>query len=147
MDKLHLYICFHNASIKSTTAGNKTRLFPSPFLTLLAGSSFWPKRSGTTTQPLVTLLSALLLRRLKWVATHPFRVRPKWHSVVAQRMDLISSDVTRLFAVEHILNKYSLLKSRSVILAVMDFANLLTPSILIWITAQVFWKKMDLRTN
>ena len=25
---------------------------------LLAGSSFWPKRSGTTTQPLVALFSA-----------------------------------------------------------------------------------------
>ena len=31
MDKLHVYKCIHNASIKST-AGNKTRLFASPFL-------------------------------------------------------------------------------------------------------------------
>ena len=28
--KVHVYIWFHNASIKSTV-GNKTRLFPSPF--------------------------------------------------------------------------------------------------------------------
>ena len=31
MDKVHVYMCLHIASIKST-AGNKTRLFPSPFL-------------------------------------------------------------------------------------------------------------------
>ena len=32
MDKVHVYMCLHNASIESTTAGNGTRLFPSPFL-------------------------------------------------------------------------------------------------------------------
>ena len=31
MDKVHVYMCFHIASIKST-AGIKTGLFPSPFL-------------------------------------------------------------------------------------------------------------------
>ena len=36
---------------------------------LLAGSAFRPKRSGMTTQPLVALLSAVLLRRMKSVAT------------------------------------------------------------------------------
>ena len=30
LDKIHVYMCLHIASIKST-AGNKTRLFPSPF--------------------------------------------------------------------------------------------------------------------
>ena len=30
MGKTHVYICLHNAPIKST-AGNKTKLFPSPF--------------------------------------------------------------------------------------------------------------------
>ena len=30
IEKVQIYICFHIASIKST-AGNKTRLFPSPF--------------------------------------------------------------------------------------------------------------------
>ena len=30
MDKVHVYMWLHTASIKST-AGNKTRLFPSPF--------------------------------------------------------------------------------------------------------------------
>ena len=30
-NKVHVYMCFHIAPIKST-AGNKTRLFPSPFL-------------------------------------------------------------------------------------------------------------------
>ena len=31
MDKAHVYMCLHMALIKSA-AGNKTRLFPSPFL-------------------------------------------------------------------------------------------------------------------
>ena len=31
MNKVHVYMCFHFASIKST-AGNKTKFFPSPFL-------------------------------------------------------------------------------------------------------------------
>ena len=31
MDKIPVYMCLHIASIKST-AGNKTRLFPKPFL-------------------------------------------------------------------------------------------------------------------
>ena len=31
MDKVHVYICLHIASNKAA-AGNKTRLFPSPFL-------------------------------------------------------------------------------------------------------------------
>ena len=30
IDKVHVYMCLHVASIKST-AGNKTRLFPGPF--------------------------------------------------------------------------------------------------------------------
>ena len=31
MDKVHVYMCFHIASIRST-AGNKTRYFHNPFL-------------------------------------------------------------------------------------------------------------------
>ena len=31
MEKVHIYMCLHIALIKST-AGNKARLFPSPFL-------------------------------------------------------------------------------------------------------------------
>ena len=31
LDKFHIYMCFYTASIE-TTAGNKTRLFHSPFL-------------------------------------------------------------------------------------------------------------------
>ena len=31
MNEVHVYMCLHIATIKST-AGNKTRLFPSPFL-------------------------------------------------------------------------------------------------------------------
>ena len=45
------------ALIKST-AGTKLGSI------LLDGSAFWPKRSGTTTQPLAALFSAVLLRRM-----------------------------------------------------------------------------------
>ena len=68
VDKVHVYMCLHIALIKST-ARNKTRIFLVCSSFLLAGSSFWPKRSGTTMSPLVVLLSAVLLRRMKWVAT------------------------------------------------------------------------------
>ena len=45
MDKVHVYMCFHIASIRST-AGKKTRLFPSPFLFspsrfLILAKLFW----------------------------------------------------------------------------------------------------------
>ena len=45
MDKVHVYMSFHIASIKST-AGNKTRLFPSPLLIptswfLILVKAFW----------------------------------------------------------------------------------------------------------
>ena len=101
-----------------------------------ARDSLWPKSSGTFTQPLVALLSALLLRRMNGVAKKPFQVRPKWHSKVAQRIGLNSSDVTRLVTTEQIRNNYSLLKSRSVLIAVIVIANLLTLSLSIQITAQ-----------
>ena len=56
------------ASIKSTF-GTKLDVFRVCSLLLTAGSSFWPKCSGTTTQPLVALLSAVLLRRMNLLAT------------------------------------------------------------------------------
>ena len=48
MGKVHVYMCLHIASIKST-AGNKTSLFLARSAFLLARASLWPKRSGTTT--------------------------------------------------------------------------------------------------
>ena len=59
MDKVHYYMYLHIASIKFI-ARNKTRLF-------LVRSSFLLAR--TTTLPVVALLSAVLLRRMNWVAT------------------------------------------------------------------------------
>ena len=46
--RVHVYKCLHTALTKST-AENKTRLFLARSSYLLAGSSFWPKRSGMTT--------------------------------------------------------------------------------------------------
>ena len=39
MDKVHILICLHIASIEST-AGNKTRLFRSPFLISVISASW-----------------------------------------------------------------------------------------------------------
>ena len=133
----------HIALIKST-AGNKTKLSPSPFL---ISTSWFLLLAEVFRNDLVAALvpvSAVPLRKTKWVATLPFRVYPKRHSVVAQRIGFYSSDVTRLVATEHIRNKYSLLKSRSVVTAVMKTANSLTLPILIQITVQVSSKKVDI---
>ena len=51
------------ASSKSTV-GAKLGFYLVNSLLPQAGSSFWPKRSGTTTQPLVALLAAVLLRKM-----------------------------------------------------------------------------------
>ena len=68
MDKVRVYMCFHIAS-NNSTAGNKTKFFLARSSFLPARASFWPKRSRRTTQPLVALLSAVLLRGMTWVAT------------------------------------------------------------------------------
>ena len=68
MDKVHVYKCF-SYCIDCINWWEKNRVFCSPFPLLLARASLWPKRSGKTTQPLVALLSAVLLKRMKWVAT------------------------------------------------------------------------------
>ena len=47
MDKVHVHMCFHTASIKFI-AGKKLGFFAARFSFLKAGSSFWPKRSGAT---------------------------------------------------------------------------------------------------
>ena len=71
MDTVHVYMSLHFASIESTVV-NKTRFFsqPVPHSTFLpAHASPWPERSGATIQPLIALLSALLLRRMNREAT------------------------------------------------------------------------------
>ena len=55
MDKVHVYMCLHTASIKST-AGNKIRPFPSPFHIstswhLILGATVESKLGGYVTVP------------------------------------------------------------------------------------------------
>ena len=128
-DKVHVYMYLHVSSIKST-AGNKTRLFPSPFL--ISTSRFLIFAKAFRNDHVAACSTALRIATEKnelggYVTLH---VRPKRHSVVAQRIGLNSSDVTRLVTTEHIRNNYSLLKSRFVIIAVIVIPNLLTLSIM-----------------
>ena len=124
-------MCLQISSNNSTVRNKKKDFFLLRYSFLLAGSSFWLRRSRTTTSPLVALLSAVLLRGMKWVATYSFRVRPNWLSVVAQWIGINFSDVTRFVARERIQKEFSLLKSRSVVIAEKNTANTLTMSILI----------------
>ena len=113
------YIWLHCGSF-NYVFGAELSLFPVPSLFPLAGSSFWPKRSGTATWSPVALLVAMLLRRTKGGATEPFCVWPKWNSVVAQRIGWISSDVTRVVTTERVRNICSLLKSCSILCSCMN---------------------------
>ena len=60
----HIYMLENTIAPIKSTFGTKLGffLFGSPLLR--AGSSFWPKCSGTITLPLVALLAAVLLRRV-----------------------------------------------------------------------------------
>ena len=130
MNKVHVYTCLHFASIKST-AGNNTSFFPSPFLIsacpfLILAEAF---RNDYIAACSIALHNATEKNELGGYVTVP--VHPKWHSVVSGWIGLIFSDVTRLVTTEHIRNQFSLSKSRSVVIAVIVTANLLTLSILI----------------
>ena len=104
MDKVHVYMCLHIASIESTDR-NKTRLFPSPFhistsSPLTLAEAFWNDH--------VAACSTALLSATEENESSSYvivRVRPKWHSIVAQWIGLNSSNVTRLVTTEHIRNK------------------------------------------
>ena len=101
MSACHEYRWFHSASFKNICGAELCFfLVRSPFL--LAGTSFWPTCSGTATYSLVALLVAVLLNWINWVAKEAFRVWPKWHSILARRVELNSSNVTRLVATEQI---------------------------------------------
>ena len=104
MNKIHIYMCLHIASIKST-AGNKTRLFPSPFdvstssrLTL-AGAF----RRAYVAACSTFLRSATENNELGGYVTVPCST--KLHNVVSQRIGSNSNEVTRLVTTEHIRNK------------------------------------------
>ena len=126
MDKTHVHMCFHIESFKST-GGIKTRLFSSPFL--IFTSWFLILVKAFRNDHLATCSTAL--RSATEKSEMGGYVIVPCSSNVTQRIGLNSGDVTRLVATEHIRNKYSLLKSRSVIIAVIHIANLLTLSILI----------------
>ena len=132
MDKFHVYMCLHIAAIKST-AGNKTKSSLSPFF--ISTSRFLNLsevfRNDYVAACSTGLCSATEKNELGSYVTVPCL------SKLTQRIGLMSSDVTRLVTTEHIRNKYSLLKSRSVSIAVIVIGNLLILSILISITAQV----------
>ena len=129
MDKINVYLCLHIASIKST-AGNKTRFFLSPFL--ISASMFIGLakafRNDYVSACSTALRSATEKNEMGGCVTVPCS-SPKGHSLRAQRIGKKSSDVTRFAETEHIRDKYSLLKSRSVIIAVIVVANLLKLSI------------------
>ena len=122
-------MCLHNIASLKSTAGNKTRLFLSPFFIsttwfLVMAEAF---RNDHVAACSTALRSATEKNEKAGDVTIPFS--RKRHSVVAQRYDSNSCDITRLVTTEHIRNKFSLLKSRSVIVAVIDNENLLTLSI------------------
>ena len=139
-------MCLHIASIKST-AGNRTKFFPSPFF--ISTSWFCILVEAFLNDHVAACSTALRSATEKYEMGGYVTVpcSSKWHSVVAHRIGLSSSDVNWLVATQHIRNKYSLLKSRSVFIVVINTANSSTLSILICITAQVNAKKVDLYNN
>ena len=125
IDKVHVYIFLHIASIKST-ARKKTRFFISPFLIstsrfLILVEEF---RNDYVAACSTALRNASEKNEMRGYVTDP--CLSKLTKLVARWIGLNSSDVTRLFTTKHIRNKYSLLKSRSVTKTVIDIANLLT---------------------
>ena len=124
----------HTASIESTV-GYKFRLFPSSFhvstssrLTL-AGAF----RNDYVAACSTALRSATEENELGGYLTLPC----PWHSIVAPRIGGNSSGVTRLVTTEHIRNKYSLLKSRSVIIVKRCWKLVETVNRIKLLTAQV----------
>ena len=103
-----MFTCVYIFHRLNPLLGTKLGFFVARSLFLLAGSSSWPKLSGTTT--LLLQCSVTEENELDGNVTAP--CPSKRHSVAAQRIGLKSTDVTRLVTTEHIQNKYSLLKSR-----------------------------------
>ena len=132
MDEAHVYMCLRIASIKSTV-GNRTRLCPHP---LFISTSWFLSLTEAFRKDHVAACSTALRsateNEMDGYVTIPGL------SKMTQRIGLNSSYVTRrLITTERIRNKYSVLKSRSLIIAVIDIANLLTLSILVYLSAQV----------
>ena len=104
MDKVHVYMCFHMASINSP-AVNKIRPFPSPFLTstswfLILAKAF---RNDHVAVYSTALRSATEKNNMGGYVTIP--CSPKMTQRSRQWIGLNSSDATRLFTTEQLRNK------------------------------------------
>ena len=112
--KVHNYMWLNTASIKSSV-GNKTRPFLSPFH--VSTSSCLTLAGAFRNDHVAACSTALRIatEEIESSGCVTVHVRPNWHSIVAQRIGWKISDVTRSVKTERIQNKYSLLKSRSVI--------------------------------
>ena len=122
ISKVQVYMFLHIALITST-AGNKTGLFLSPFLIftsrfLISAETF---QNDYVADCSTALRTATEKNEMSGYTTVP--VGPNWYGLVGQRAGLTSIEVTRSVATEHIRNKCSLLKSRSVLIAVIVNAN------------------------
>ena len=104
----------HTASIKSTVE-NETRLFPSPFHVSTSSRLTLARefRSYYVAAFSTALRSATEGNESGGHVAVPCPSKVKHRSSTA---DWLKSDVTRLVTTEHIRNKYSLLKSSSVII-------------------------------
>ena len=101
MDKVDVHMCLHIASIKFT-AGNKTRLVPSPFLIStsrvhILAKAFWNDHVAVCS---TALRSATERNELGGYVTVPCLSKMTQRSSTAD-----FNDVTRLVAKEHIRNK------------------------------------------
>ena len=125
MDKIHVHMWLHTASIKST-AGIKTMLFSSPFHISTSSFLILAEAFGND---YVAACSTAIRSATEDIKSGGYVTVP-FPSNVTQRNSTAdgwnASDVTRLVTTEHIRNKYSLFKSRSVILAIFVIENLLT---------------------
>ena len=103
-----MYTCVYILHRTNSLLGTKLGFFPSPFhisaiSRLTLAEAFRNNHVATCS---TALRSATEGKESDGYVT-PFRVRPKWHSIVAERTGLNSSEVTRLVTAEHIQNKYS----------------------------------------
>ena len=127
IDEVHVYMRLHFASTKST-AGNKTRSFPSPFLISMSWFTILVEvfRSDHVAACRTALRSATEKNEMDGYVTVACSIKMTERSSTADWLKF-----TRLVTTEHMRNKYSLLESSSVIIVVITTANSLTLSILI----------------
>ena len=144
IEKVHVHMCLRIIPSIKSTARNKTRLFPSPFLIstnrflILAGAF----RNDYVAACSTSLCSATENNVMGGHVTVPCSSKMTQRGTTADWIKFWC--VTRLVATKHIRNRYSFLNSRSAIIAVLKTENSLTLWIFIWITVEVNSKKLDL---